>query len=97
MSRPTLVGVVLVHNLDLVAINFVGWHDAELVAGSEENDGDHQGAGEIEGMALCEAEIVRHGEEAPSWSGTIPARWLPLKSGIRPRSPQGEACGGTLA
>ncbi|ACM39307.1 conserved hypothetical protein (plasmid) [Allorhizobium ampelinum S4] len=85
------------YDLQIVfAIDFVGRQDAELVAGSEQEDRDHQGTGEVEGVALCEAEIVRHGELAPSWSGTIPARWLPLKSGLRPRSPQGEACGGTL-
>lgn len=42
----------------VVVVKFVAWQDAELIAGFEEGDGNHEVAGELEGVGLGENEIV---------------------------------------
>lgn len=61
MNRPgALVGIVFEEDDDLVAFELFGGHDAVFGAGLEEDDGDHEGAGEVEGVILGEGEIVCH-------------------------------------
>jgi hypothetical protein len=58
MSRPDLVRVVFVDDLDIRVVEFIARHDAELAVDFEEGDRDHQGAGEAEGVVLGEGKIV---------------------------------------
>ena len=44
----------------LIAVVLAGEHHAEFVLSLEKDDRHHQRAGQIEGMALSEGEIVRH-------------------------------------
>lgn len=44
----------------LIAVVLAGEHHTEFVISLEEDDRHHQRAGQIEGMALSEREIVRH-------------------------------------
>jgi len=67
---------IFVDDLQIVVIiDFVARQNAELIARLEECERDHQVTGELEGVRLCEGNIVRH------LSGSIreranPARWL---------------------
>lgn len=55
------MGIILVDDIEIVTIvDLVAWNDTVLAAGAEEGDGNHQGAGEVEGVVLGEGEIVRH-------------------------------------
>lgn len=68
------------HDGILFAVVFAGNHDAEFVVDLEENNWDHQAAGEIESVILSEVrfcDIVR----LPFGAGTIPARQAPMCSG----------------
>ncbi|MCM2436001.1 hypothetical protein HGO39_25240 [Agrobacterium rosae] len=77
MSRPVLERIVFGEGLDLVVFQIGARHDAELVAGPEERDRDHQGAGELECVVLggIKGKILRH-LKAPSSERANPARWL---------------------
>lgn len=60
MSPPRIEPV---DHLDVIfVVELIGRQNAELVAGAEENDGNHGGAGEIESMGASEGKIVRHRE-----------------------------------
>jgi len=71
----------------LLAIVFAGDHDAEFVINLKEDDRHHQRAGQIEGVILCEGEIVRHGEAPVLWRGPSPLDRRRRVQG-RPRSPR---------
>lgn len=74
MSPPR---IVFGEHFDIIGlVEFVGRQDAELGAGAEENNRDHQGTGEIESVRPSESEIVGHGE-APSGSGADPRSMAP--------------------
>lgn len=61
VSRPTIVRIVFMDDIERVAIvDFIARQDAVFAAGLEECDRDHQGAGEFEGVVLGDGEIVRH-------------------------------------
>ena len=95
MSPPR---IELVDHLDVVVfVEFVGGQDAELVAGAEENDRDHEGAGESESVGPSEGKIVRH-REGSTGSGADPRSMAPPDVEPRPRSPRRRSrSGGTLA
>jgi len=58
MSRP---GEKFRNNLQVVVgLDLVGGEDTVLASGLEHCDRDHQVAGEVVGVGLCEGEIVRH-------------------------------------
>ena len=60
MSPPR---IEFVDHLDVVfVVDLVGRQNAVFVSGQEENDRDHQGAGELEGGVLGEGKVVRHCE-----------------------------------
>ena len=83
MSRPALVRIEFVDGLKvIVGVELLARQGSILVAGLEERDRDHEGAGELEGVVLCEVEIG-HGFEAPSEAGEFP---LDGSSKGRPRS-----------
>ena len=64
MSRPEPVRIELVDDVEIVFdIEFIGRQDAVCIAGFEERDRDHQGAGELESVILGEDEVVRHLKE----------------------------------
>src|SRR5258708_35682397 len=65
-------GVVFMNDGVLFAIVFAGDHDAEFVIDQKEDDRHHQRAGQIEGVILCEGEIVRHREAPVLWRGSFP-------------------------
>jgi len=75
MSRPEVKGIVFDKRLDLVVFEFGAREDAEFTAGPEERDRNHEGAGKLEGVVLCERKIVGH-LRAPSSERANPARWL---------------------
>ncbi|CUX04907.1 conserved hypothetical protein [Agrobacterium fabacearum TT111] len=78
MSRP---GMEFMHDLQIVfVIEFVARQNAELVAGPEKRDRNHQDAGKLEGVVLRKGKIGVH-RRAPSLERAIPARWLPSVSG----------------
>ena len=55
--------IELVDDIEIViGIEFIGRQDAACIAGFEERDRDHQGAGDLESMILGEGEVVRHFE-----------------------------------
>jgi hypothetical protein len=59
MSRPTVVGVELVDDFETVGVvEIVGGKDAVFAVDLEQDDRDHQGAGELKGVVLCERKIV---------------------------------------
>lgn len=59
MNRPAAaVGIVFEQNFDVGVVELVGRQDAEFVVDLEENDGGHEGAGEVPGGFLGENEIV---------------------------------------
>lgn len=87
MSRP---GEKFCDDLKVViGIDLVGRKDAVLVTGLEDGDWDHQIAGKLESVGLCEGEIVRH-FGGSIWSGPIPADGS-SKDLERSRSPSGAA------
>ncbi len=60
------------HDLQIVFIvEFVARQNAELVAGPEQRDWNHQGAGELEGVVLREGKIGVH-LRLHLWSGPFP-------------------------
>lgn len=60
-SRPDLEWVVFVKDFEIIArLDLITAEHADRVAGSEEDDGDHQGAGEVQGVVLSQGKIVRH-------------------------------------
>ena len=62
----------MVKGIDLVIVEVVSRNNAVFVViDLEEDDRRHQGAGEVPGMVLSEAEFLRHGV-APVFAGTIP-------------------------
>jgi len=75
MSRPDVEGIIFDERFDLVAFEFGAREHAEFTAGPEERDWNHEGAGELEGVVLCERKIVGH-PRAPSSERANPARWL---------------------
>tara|TARA_R110002020_G_scaffold19156_1_gene66554 strand:+ start:776 stop:955 length:180 start_codon:yes stop_codon:yes gene_type:complete len=52
------IGIVDAEGIDFAIVKFVFWQDAVLVAGLEENDRGHKGAGEAPGVLLGEFEVV---------------------------------------
>ena len=57
------ISLFLQRALDIViGIEFIGRQDAVCIAGFEERDRDHQGAGELESLILGKDEVVRHPE-----------------------------------
>lgn len=62
MNRPTAcVWAVFGDRLDFVAVEVFGRKNAVLVViDLEQDDRRHQGASEVPGVALSEAEFVRH-------------------------------------
>ena len=63
MSRPEPARIELVDDVEIViGIEFIGRQDAVCIAGFEERDWDHQGAGELESLILGKDEVVRHPE-----------------------------------
>ena len=94
MSTPR---IVFGEDLDIVGlVEFVGRQDAELGAGTEENDRDHQGAGEIERVRPSASEIVGHGE-APSGSGADPRSMAPKGRTTAAITEPAQPVGGTHA
>ncbi|QTG17118.1 hypothetical protein G6M86_27885 (plasmid) [Agrobacterium tumefaciens] len=68
---------IFMHDLQIVfVIEFVARENAELVAGPEKCDRDHEGTGKLEGVVLGEGKIGL-------WSGPIP---LDGSVSVRPRS-----------
>ena len=60
------------HDLQIVfVIEFVARQNAELVAGPEQRDWNHQGAGKLEGMVLRKQKIGDH-LRLHLWSGPFP-------------------------
>ncbi|CUX66246.1 conserved hypothetical protein [Agrobacterium tumefaciens str. Kerr 14] len=69
MSRP---GMVFIDGLQIVfVIEFVARQNAELVAGPEKRDWNHQGAGKLEGVVLRKGKIGVH-LRLHLWSGPFP-------------------------
>lgn len=88
MSRP---GMEFMHDLQIVfVIEFVARQNAELVAGPEQGDRNHQGAGKLEGVVLRKGKIGVH-LRLHLWSGPFPARWLPSVSGTGRDHREGKA------
>ncbi len=80
MSRPVFERIELGDGIDFVAIEFVARQNAELVAGSEESDRDHQGPGECESVTLSKCKILcRVRNLRPEQAD--PARWLLKRTG----------------
>ncbi|OBQ86535.1 hypothetical protein A9K71_17685 [Mesorhizobium sp. WSM3873] len=60
-SRPDLEWVVFVKDFEIIArLDLIAAEHTDRVAGFEEDDGDHQGAGEVQGVVLSQGKIVRH-------------------------------------
>ena len=60
------------HDLQIVfVIEFVARQNAELVAGPEQGDRNHQGAGKLEGVVLRKGKIGVH-LRLHLWSGPFP-------------------------
>lgn len=60
------------HDLQIVfVIEFVARQNAELVAGPEQRDRNHQGAGKLEGVVLRKRKIGVH-LRLHLWSGPFP-------------------------
>ncbi len=56
MSRPALVRIEFVDGLKVVVgVELLARQRAVLVAGFEERDRNHEGAGEVEGVGLSQA------------------------------------------
>lgn len=87
MSRPVFKGIVFGEGLDLIVFEFGARQDADCVAGAEERDRDHEGAGELEGVALGEGKILRHLRGSILGAGQFPLDGS-SKVGLRARSPQ---------
>ena len=61
MSRPAIVGVVFVDDVEGIAVvDLVAGKDAVFAVDLEERDRDHKGTGELEGVVLGKGKIVRH-------------------------------------
>jgi hypothetical protein len=59
MSRLTVVGVELVDDFETVGVvEIFGGKDAVFAVDLEQDDRDHQGAGQLKSMVLSEREIV---------------------------------------
>jgi len=59
MSRPTVVGIELVDDVETVGVvEIIGGKDAVFAVGFKQDDRDHQGLGKLKGMVLSEREIV---------------------------------------
>lgn len=70
MGRP---GKELMNHLEVVArVDLVGGQDTILAVDFEDGDRDHQVAGQLECVGLCERKVVRHFEDAPSGAGQFP-------------------------
>lgn len=88
MSRPAFVRVEFMDGLKVViGVELLAWQGAVLVARLEERDRNHEGAGKVEGVVSCEAEIG-HRLEAPSEAGEFPLDGS-SKGRPRSRSPRG--------
>lgn len=60
-SRPDLEWVVFVKDFEIIArLDLIAAEHAERLAGFEEDDRNHQSAGEVQGMVLSQGKIVRH-------------------------------------
>jgi hypothetical protein len=82
---------IFMHDLQIVfVIAFVARQNAELVAGPEERNWNHQGPGKLEGMILRRGKIGVHWVDPPL-ERAIPARWLPSMSGTGRDHREGEA------
>ncbi|NTI78826.1 hypothetical protein G6L79_33220 [Agrobacterium rhizogenes] len=82
---------VFMHDYQIVfVIEFVARENAELVAGPEERDRNHQSSGKLKGVVLGKGKIGVH-LKAPSLERAIPARWLPSVSGTGRDHREGEA------
>lgn len=90
MSRPLFKGIVFGEGLDLIIVEFDARQDAECVAGAEERDRDHEGAGELEGVALGEGKILQH-LRAPSLERANSRSMAPQRSGSGRDHRKGEA------
>jgi len=67
---------IFMHDLQIVfVIEFVARKNAELVAGPEQCDGNHESAGKCESVALSECKIVCHVRNLRPERAN-PARWL---------------------
>lgn len=92
MSRP---GMEFMHDLQIVfVIEFVARQNAELVAGPEQCDRNHEGAGELEGVVLRKRKIGVH-LRLHLWSGPFPldgSRQCPepvaITAKAKPKRPQ---------
>lgn len=83
MSRP---GMKFIDDLEIVAcVDLVRGKDAIFTADFKDGDRDHQVAGELEGVGLCERKIVRH-LKRPIWE----------RANSRSMAPQGPGNGRDL-
>lgn len=93
--RPTRN--IFMHDLQIVfVIEFVARQNAELVAGPEQRDWNHQGTGKLEGVVLCKRKIGVH-LRLHLWSGPFPldgSRQCPEPVAItaKARAEAAEAC-----
>lgn len=59
MNRPaTTIGIVFEEDFDIGVVELIGWHDTKFVVDLEEDNRDHESAGEGPGGLLGEYEIV---------------------------------------
>ena len=87
------------HDLQIVVvIEFVARQNAELVAGPEQRDWNHQGADECESVALSECKFLCHVRILRP-ERADPARWLLKRTGTgrAPRKGAAEAAAACLA
>ena len=84
------------HDLKIVfVIEFVGRKDAELVAGFEQGDGNHEDAGKRKCVALGECKILCHVRNLRPERAN-PARWLLKGPGTVAITAQSKTSGGSL-
>lgn len=88
-------GIVFMDHFDLYVEIFAGQHDIFAID-LEKRNRDHQCAGKIEGVVLCEGKIMRH-LRAPSMGGADPRSMAPVVSGAAAITAQAKPSGGMLA
>ena len=96
MSRPVFEGIEFGDGLDLAIIELVARKNAELVAGPEERDRDHEGAGKCESVRLSECKILCHVKNLRP-ERADPARWLLEGPGTVAITAKAKPSGRTLA
>jgi len=79
----------------IVGIDLFARQNAELVAGPEERDGTHQGAGKSESVALSECKILCHVRNLRP-ERDDPARWLLEGPGTVAITAKAKPSGGSL-